>query len=62
MYRNDTYDSLVIKMLQNDLKDNLWHILSNRYTALYFKVNTVIIILTVYCSVISLKNKKSGRY
>ena len=63
MYRNDTYDSLVIKMLQNDLKDNLWHIFINRYTALYFKMSAVIIIVNsrLFCNIFSRIRKVVGR-
>ena len=63
MCRNDIYDPLVIKMLQNDLKDNLWNILINRYTALYFKMSAVIIIINsrLFCNIFSRIRKVVGR-
>ena len=63
MCRNDIYDSEVIKRLQNDLKDNLKHILINRYTALYFKMSAVIIIINsrLFCNIFSRIRKVVGR-
>ena len=63
MCRNDMYDSVVIRRLQDDLKDNLWNILINRYTALYFKMSAVIIIVNsrLFCNIFSRIRKVVGR-
>lgn len=63
MCRNDMYDSVVIRRLQDDLKDNLWNILINRYTALYFKMSAVIIIANsrLFCNIFSRIRKVVGR-
>ena len=45
MCRNKTYDTLVINMLQKDLKENIWQLLRNKYTAVYMKICALIIVM-----------------
>lgn len=45
MCRNKTYNTLVIEKLQKDLKENMWQLLRNKYSAIYMKICALMIVI-----------------
>lgn len=63
MCRNGCYDALVIERLQKDLKENMWLMMKNKYTAIYLKISALMIVTNykLFCFIFSRIRKLVGK-